>query len=566
MQFAYDPIQQFYYYGEEPPYKGIYQDKLVTSPPNIIGADTETISLKEDIAIGISIAVSPSCGFYFPLFPVTSPVVPWHLLKDPRYVKIFHNALFDLLCMREYEIDGTNIRDTNIMARLQCFQFADLESMSIVHKMEVHNAGDMLKEKGVKTMLELDPAEVAKKCMQDSMATLQLYFNLLPDADLAYLQKEMETIPIMEKMSARGILIDQEFRYMMEEILDSEVDFFEKLCEETDGFKPSSSQQVSYILAKRGAYKVFHRLPYTKGRNGVKKLSSAKEVLEQMDDPLASAILTYRSKASLLHGFVQPWKHSERAYTRFHLDAVTGRPSSARRNMQNIPGKPNEPNPRNMLLPDSAIFTDWDFSQLELRILAYLSGDKEMQYIFSLPTLNPDGTKNREASIHAQTEDFMGIPYKIAKNFNFALTYGGDDNTLAQTANIRDKGLVARLRKLWAAKFPQAWDWIEACQWEARSGSQFVETLYGRRIRLPNPEEQGLDHLLSCSINYRIQPSAAEILKRALITCKDFDLALQVHDQLLIDGYVEENWLKDNIEHSSLLYTPIEVNYETRWE
>jgi DNA polymerase I-like protein with 3'-5' exonuclease and polymerase domains len=565
MIFSHDPQMDFYYYGEEQPTPGFFT-KSMENCPIIIALDTETISLKERIAIGISLATSPTCCFYFPLFPVPSPATPWHILKDPKYVKVLHNAVFDFACLREYEIDTTNVRDTNILSRLLCYKFADLTSMGVVHEMIVQDAKLFLDEHGKKTMIECPTDDVALKCMKDSMATLQLYNRLIldPNYNEDYFLNEMKTISIMDTMSARGIRIDQEFRAMLEEMYESEVNYYEKLCEEVDGFKPSSSQQVAYILAKRGAYNVFHRLPHTKSKKR-KRLSSSKEILAKMDDPMAMAILAYRSKAILLNDFIKPWAASERAYTRFHLDAATGRPSSTDRNMQNIPGEPNDPNPRNMFLPDSVIWTDWDFSQLELRCLAHMSGDREMEYIFSLDKLNKDGSLNREADIHQQTADFIGIPRKIAKNVNFAMVYGATAKTIAETANIRDTGRATKLMNMWFSKFPQAGDFIQSQQGMARQGNKIVETIFGRRIRLPDIEDFGLSHIESCAINYPVQGSAAEILKRSLIICRHLDIALQVHDQLVIDGYVEEQWLKDKVENQAGFYTPIEVSYKTEW-
>ena len=559
MIFAHDPQHDFFYLGEEEPTPGFLRSKL-DNAPQTIAVDCETISLKERIAIGVSIATSPDCCFYFPLFPEVSPATPWHLLRDPKYCKVYHNAVFDLACMREYEIDTSNVRDTNIMSRLLCYKDCDLLSMSLIHKMEVHDAGNMLREAKVKMMLELPTDVVAKKCMQDSMATLKLYHELLPKTDMPYFLTEMETIPIMDKMSARGILIDQEARLRLDEILESEVSYYRTLCEEIDGFNPGSSQQVSYILAKHGAYRQFKRLPYTRGGSSRKRLSASRKVLEKMDNPVAAVVLNYRQKASLLADYIKPWAGSLRAYTRFHLDAATGRPSSTERNMQNIP--PGEP--RGIFLPDNVIWTDLDFSQVELRVLAYLSGDKEMQYIFSLPAYLPDGSRNPEADIHQQTASFLGIPRRISKNVNFSMIYGATDQTIAETAGIRDIKRAGELKQLWFAKFPQAGDWIQSMQGQVFD-EPYATTLYGRKMRL-DFESDDVGSMQRKAVNYPIQGSSAEILKRSLIATKDLDVALQVHDELLIDGYVEEEMLKDKLENIAPLYTPIEVKYRSRWE
>jgi len=91
--FAYDSSQNFYYCGSEPPFPHMYQHYLVDNSPAIIAYDTETISTKEKIVVGVAIAPTPDVSFYFPLFPEVSPVTPWWLLKDPKVEKIIHNCV-----------------------------------------------------------------------------------------------------------------------------------------------------------------------------------------------------------------------------------------------------------------------------------------------------------------------------------------------------------------------------------------------------------------------------------------------------------------------------------------
>lgn len=557
MYFAHDETNNFYYYGVLKPYPRIYQEHLVENQPRLIGFDVETISLKERIAIGIGIATAPDMCFYFPLFPTESPVVPWHLLKDPDIVKVAHNAMFDLGCLDEYEIDDTNIADTNVMSRLLCNKFNGLLDLSHVHGMEVHEVKELLAAHGAKIMLELPEEVVARKCMQDSAACLKLYYEFVPQTDMAYFQTEMETYPIMLKMASRGLLIDHRIRMALEIQLDEDVELYLKMCNEAEAFNPASPQQVGYILAKRGAYDVFPRLPFTRNKYGKKTstLSTAKEILEKMDDPLANLILLYKKKSKLLSTYIKPWAEDTRAYTRFHLDAATGRPSSTDRNMQNIPGIKSlgGVNVRAMFLPDTGIWTDMDFSQVELRVIAYLSQDKEMLHVYEI-----------EGDIHQLVADFMDIDRSVAKNVDFAMIYGGTDQCIAETAHIRSKDRAKQLKEMWFAKFPQAGDWIRSVQEEGlRTGK--ARTVFGRNLRLPSDDEEGKDAIERKAVNYPIQGSAAEILKRALIQCKDMDIALQVHDELLIDGLIPADRFK-SLEYIAPFRTPIEVKYLERWE
>lgn len=566
MYFTHDPNANFYYMGEEEPHSRIHKQLLVEQSPKLVGVDVETISLKERIAIGVGISIKPTTSFYFVLFPEPSPATPWHLLKDPTVTKVFHNALFDLSALREYGIDTTNVKDTNIMARLLCHKFNRLVDLAWKHQMEVHEVTEFIPKGG--TTLDVDQAVMARKCMQDSGACLKLYYEFWEDIDHNYLDIEMQTIPIMIEMSNRGLLIDQEARQQVEDELQEQVDYYHSICEDI-GFNPGSPQQVAYVLASRKAYSVFTKLPFTKGR-GRRNLSSAKEVLEKMDDPLASIVLQYRGNAKLLNTYIKPWSHDERAYTHFHLDAITGRPSSTDRNMQNIPGKFRKDgsmyphNCRGILLPDKGIWTDVDWEQLEPRVLAYLSGDKEMQYIFSLPKYNPDGTRNEDADIHLQVAIFMDVARRLGKLVNLAMTYGATDETLMEHLGIRSIGRVKQLREMWGKKFPQAMDWIDSRQDNAlRTG--IAKTVFGRNIRLPTPDEESVDGIKRKAIDYPCQGSAAEILKRGLIACWDLDMRLQIHDEILIDGFIP-NYRFEPLEDIAPFHTPVEVKYLERWE
>ena len=567
MFFVHDPNQDFYYLGDEEPTSKTYKQYLVESEPKLIGCDVETISLKERIAIGISIAIKPNLVFYFPLFPTPSPVTPWHLLKDTSITKVFHNAIFDLGCLREYDIDTTNIKDTNIMSRLLCYPYAGLLDMSVVHKMEVHDTKQLLQEYNAKTMMELPVTVVARKCMQDSGASLKLYYELNEDINQSYLYVEMQVITILIEMSNKGILIDQEVRQEVEHELQNQADYYYGICQ-NEGFNPGSPQQVAYILAKKGAYNIFTRLPFTNRRKTA--LSTDVDILKKMDNPLASVILEYRTYSKLLSTYIKPWANEDRATTRFHMDAITGRPSSTERNMQNIPGKFRKDgseypcNCRGILLPDSGIWTDMDFSQVEPRVLAYLSGDREMQYIFSLPRLNPDGTRNEDADIHQHVANFLNISRRLGKTVNLAMTYGATDETIMETAQIRDIRMARRLKEMWMRKFPEAGDYIMAKQEEAlRTGR--ATTVFGRKIRLPTQEEESVDGIKRKAVDYPCQGSAAEILKRGLILCKDLPMALQVHDEILVDGFVPAHRFEP-LESIAPFRTPVEVKYLERWE
>jgi len=573
MNFAYDSTNNFYYYGDDELQSGLYRRYFIDSKPERIAYDTETISTKEKIAVGIAIAPSPHAAFYFPLFPSPSSMVPWWLLRDSSIPKIIHNALFDLVALREYEVDTSDIQDTTDLARLCGEPNAELSVLALEKYGEQLVTAKDLMGTG-KTMLDAPKDETARMCCTHAMITYRLWLDMVDQVDKDYYQKEMELIPIMIAMSYRGIKLDQDARQQVEDTLVKDSEFYRAICEE-EGFNPASPQQVSHTLAKRGAYGVFHRLPFTKDKYGRRTthLSTAEETLRLMDDPLAPVILSYREHSKLLSTYIVPWRGEDRAYTRFHLDAITGRPSSTDRNMQNIPGKfrkdgtENPVNCRGILLPDTGTWTDADFSQAEPRALAYLSNDSEMIRIFSLPKFLPDGSKNLEADIHWQAAVAMDVDRKVGKTFNLAMTYGSSNETLAETIGTRDLSKIAEWRYRWNMRFSGAADWMLSTQEQAlRHG--YVTTILGRKIRVPSLEEEGEAGIRRKAVDYPCQGSAAEVLKRSLKRVYDagIDIALQTHDQLTMDGHVESGQLKELMENNMPFYTPIEVRYLQRWE
>lgn len=521
---------------------------LLDNPPPVIGFDFETISLEERVPIGLSIATSPTDAFYFPLYPERSSYLPWHILQNPKIKKVAHNIIFDLEIAGIEGVDlgpmdDSNIACTNVMAHLLNKPDTKLTNLAWEVGAEVSPASEYLT--GKKTMLDLPEEEVADKCCRDSEIALALYLDWKDKIDPDYFSVEMQIIPILLRMSNRGVAIDEEVRKRLEIRFSKDVEYYRGLCE-AEGFNPGSAQQVAYILAKRGNW-----LPINKSK---RSLSTEESVLEKLDDPLAGLVLSYRDVSYFLSHYIIPLAGKDRAYTHFHLDAITGRVSSTKRNMQNIP----QGEPRNMYLPDTGVFTDIDYSQVELRILAYLSQDPVMLDIFA----DPDG------DIHQATADFLHIPRRghvSSKNVNFAMIYGATEMTLSETAKIRDIGICRQLMNMWFTKFRRAGDFIRDTQ-QLGLKTGYIETIFGRKIKLPSVLEENEDGIKRRAINYPIQGSAAEILKRAMLKCKNLDMVLQVHDELLFDGNVVKELNSLGLENIAPLHTPTSVKVLKCWE
>jgi DNA polymerase I-like protein with 3'-5' exonuclease and polymerase domains len=430
-------------------------------------------------------------------------------------------------------------------------------------------------------MLGVPEQAVAEKCANDSQVTLALYWEWVRQIDNEYhdyFEIEMQSIPIILRMSNRGLKIDQHRRQQLIEIKTREVDYYRNLCDGL-GFKPGSPQQVAFILMKRGTHLPMRRQKnQTTGKWGW-KVTTDEDALEMLDDPVASWVLEYRKNKQLLSTFLLPYDGKDRIYTNFNFDAKVGRISSSNINLQNVPpaktGKDAaglDPivaaGPRAMILPDTGCFTNADASQEHLRILSHRSGDEAMMYIYSQPTYLEDGSKNPEADIHTFLAKRAGISRKLAKTSNYTICYGADAKTLMGATKIKSVQQNEHLITLWSMTFPTAWKWLmEAQAYGVRTGWS-MPTLFGRRIKLPPIEVDGIDGVKRKGANYPILGSDGEIMKRALIHCQDMPLALTVHDSMMFDGDVKDELLRrmDYLSHISEVYIPWDIQQTLTWE
>ncbi len=557
------------------PTKALFTQQLIESPPPVIAVDVETISLNERMPIGFGIAATPDDAWYFKTYPEYDPeidlVLP--LLRNPAIKKVMHNAMFDL---REFpliadDVAYSNIADTNVMARILGRVETKLAFLYDDHRRPVTPAKTLLEQTGVRgaTMLDVEPIKVAVHCMEDCMATYALYQKYAEEIHLLglddYFAIEMEAMPILVDMSLRGIHINQYERQEFEDALTKEVGFYREYCEKTLPshlrFSPSSNQQCAYVLSARGNF-----LPFTKGsrKPGAKKnLSTAEEVLEGLDDPLAAMIINFRKQNKLLTTYIMPLRGEDRAYTNYNFDAVVGRISSSDFNMQNIPGpdsvkKSGSLNMRNMYMPDSGIFTTGDFSQEHLRILCYLSGDKEMERVYLHGEFDGD--------IHIKTAKECDINRQMAKTLNYAIPYGATAQTIDQQGKFHNIRKATRLLDGWFRAYPQAYDWLMEAQRYGMRHHWSLPTLFGRSIYLPEEgnSKSARDAMLRKAVNYPILGTDGEVMKRALIKSKHLPLAVTVHDSLTADGNVE--FPIEELENITPFRLPFEVKKTLRWE
>jgi len=516
------------------------------SSAHTIAVDIETISLKDTTPIGIGIATSPADSYYFPVDSAYIEDV-LHFIQNPAKLKVYHNAMFDMAAIaEEWGIISEHNMDTMLLCR-HCNLPLQLQQASFMFgRYDVTLASEMCK--GGKTMLDAPIDKVAEHCCIDAQATLTIWEELKDRYEATYQPYllDMALLPILIKMQLIGIEVDQFVRGEIEEQLTWDVQHYRNICDGF-GFNPGSPMQVGFTLANRN-----NILPLRKSKKtGKLSYDTRDEILLPLADPLAQIVLLYRRSSKLLSTYIKPLSGQERAYSHYHMSTVTGRLGSARLNMQNIPEKL-----RAMFVGP---FTDIDWNQIELRVLAHESNDKKMLEIFA----DPNGDIHNATMVEIGATD-----RRVAKGINYGISYGETDVGLMkycqkEGVNI-DYYTAAEFRKKWFNTFTGAADWIISTQ-ETAANTYHTTTPMGRKIFIEEflSYEYGVqEQAKRYAINYPIQGGAAELVKMGMVMCQHLLMVLQAHDELLFTGKVK---LPAGLDYLNGIHVPYKVKYVETW-
>ncbi len=528
-------------------------DQLTSA--SFVTCDMESVSLSDMTAIGIGLGVSPTELYYFPIWPNRSEHLELALSKvvDKTVTVCYHNGngfdlpvLDQLLELEDFPcVNDTNYEDTSIagqcmglpgaLQRIGEQWFGDEDLFSIQ---------DLFGEYGCRDMLSVPEERVAEKCLNDCRTTFKLWEyvqrELTPSQRDCY-ETDRRLVSVLRAIEAKGLGLHQGVLGAHQERLTAELDRLRAVCD-LEGFNPGSPPQVGSILVSRG-----NVLPIRRGR-----LVTDEEALEACPDELAKVVLDYRHSSKLLSSYVEPWVGHPRAYTHFRLDLATGRLASGKlgvsdhinRNLQNVP-----PGMREVFRADHGIFTWADFGQIELRVLARLSLDRAMmaEYAKEKPDLhgmlaNEAKTPHHNCSCARSGKDMTKPCREGGKTFGFARVFGAGDKQLSSKTGV-PLAEIPRVRAVMDALFPESSAWIRS---QMQSHGDTADTLYGRRMRLPEPKGDEnprafASHVAKCAVNYPVQGTAADIVKRALLQvhASGADLRLQIHDEYLVDGWWE---------------------------
>ena len=404
----------------------------------------------------------------------------------------------------------------------------------------------------------------------------QLYREEVFSREIYELEKKL--VPVLRKMEEIGTKIDRPYFQALSHEMGKALDALREKIHTYAGreFNVSSTQQLSMVLFQDFALPV----------KGLKKtpkgvVSTASPELEKLAGahPMVLEVLKYREIQKLLTTYAEPLPRladeNDRVHTHFdQLGAATGRISSAEPNLQNIPkqGEWGKRIRRGFITEEGFSLVSFDYSQMELRIAAHLSGDEQMRSFF-----------RAKADIHVMTaSSVFGVPEgKVtpemrfrAKALNFGVLYGMGAQGFAKSAGIPFEEARDFIDQYFV-RFPRVYEYMEETKEFARSHG-YVETMFGRRRYLPEvnsstPQLRAAAERMAQ--NHPIQGSLADIVKMAMVRIQE-DLALpeqearmllQIHDELLFeiaDGIVGKTGrsVKELLENIWRLEVPLQVD------
>jgi len=543
--------------------------------------DTETTSIDATQAeiVGMSFAFQPHEAYYVPI-PAEEEearrIVQQFkgVLENEKIEKVAQNLKYDALVLRWYgvEVKGPYF-DTMIAHYLLEPELRhNMNYMAETYlKYQPVSIEKLIGKKGKNqlTMRDVEPEKVKDYAAEDADITLQLKEHLEPwlkDEGLEKLYKDIEEpmVRALVNMEYEGIRLDADFLNDYSKKLEQQIDEFEKKIHEEAGvkFNIASPKQVGEVLFDKLG------LPYRWRKTKSGQYSTNEEKLAELakDYPIVDDILEYRGLTKLKSTYVDALPRMINPRTgRIHSSfnqalAATGRLSSNNPNLQNIPIRSEVgAKVREAFVPrdEDHLLLAADYSQVELRLIAEISGDEAMLEAF-----------HSGKDIHSATAArVFEVPYEEvsreqryrAKTVNFSIVYGAGATNLSNQLDIK-RTEAKELIEQYFKRYPGLKSYMDKAVEEAREKG-YVKTLMGRRRYLRDIDSRNgviRSHAERNAINTPIQGTAADLIKMAMVNIdrifqeKKFKskLILQVHDELVFDAHKDElDTIKPIIEH-----------------
>jgi DNA polymerase-1 len=554
-----------------------WAERLAQAPLACLDTETTSLNYMQAELVGLSFCVEPGEAVYVPVahvYPgapeqlererVLERLRPW--LEDPTKAKLGQNLKYDrhVLANHGVALQGI-VHDTMLESYVLDSTATRHDFDSLAEKYLDHRtihyedvAGKGAKQIGFQ---EVDLAQATPYAAEDADYTRRLHDVLWPRLENSprqaslYQELEIPLVPVLGRMERNGVLVDTDALREHSGELTRRLHELEELAYKEAGspFNLGSPKQIQEIFFERLKLPVLRKTP--KGQP-----STAEDVLEQLalDFPLPRLILEHRGLSKLKSTYTDRLPQSVdpgtgRVHTSYHQAvASTGRLSSSDPNLQNIPVRTEEGRRirQAFVAPPGRRLLAADYSQIELRIMAHLSGDEGLRRAFA-----------QGLDIHRATAaevfglELDGVSHdqrRAAKAINFGLIYGMSAFGLARQLGI-ERDAAQTYVDLYFNRYPGVRDYMDRTRALAREQG-YVETVFGRRLYLPEINSrngQRRQYAERTAINAPMQGTAADIIKRAMIAVDAWigesgapvQMIMQVHDELVFE--VDEDALSE---------------------
>ena len=535
-------------------------DFLLTN--EIFSLDTETTSIEALNAklVGLSFSTEDFRAWYVPVSRETEKAkkileIFRPVYENPKILKVGQNLKYDLTVLANYGIHLSGPLFDTMLAHylIQPELRHNMDYLAEIYlNYKTIHIEELIgpKGRGQKNMGDLEPKDVYKYACEDADVTLRLMKPLAEELRKNSLEEvfqniEMPLMPVLARMERNGVVLDTETLKEVENDFTLRLQTLEKDIYELAGheFTINSPRQVGEVLF--GELKLSEKVKKTKSG----QYSTSEEVLRDLHSkhPIVQKILDYRGLKKLLSTYVEALPKlinpaTGHIHTSFNQAVTaTGRLSSSNPNLQNIPVRGEDGREiRKAFIPEAGeIFFSADYSQIELRIMAHLSGDEHMIEAFNAGHDVHAATAAR--IFHKDIKDISKDERRKAKTANFGIIYGISAFGLAERMDV-SRTEAKELIDSYFEMYPKIKDYISKAVDTAREKG-YIETEFGRRRYLPDINSRNAvvrGYAERNAVNAPIQGTAADIIKIAMIRvqqrldaegCKA-RMMLQVHDEL----------------------------------
>ena len=574
-------------------------EKLKTA--SLIAVDTETTSINymEAELVGVSFCIEPGAAAYVPVahdYPdaptqlsreyVLAALKP--ILESETIIKVGQHIKYDKNVLAHYDITLNGIGfDTMLESYVlnSTAQRHDMDSLALAYLGHKTIHFEEIAGKGAKqlTFNQIGLEEAGPYAAEDADITMRLHQAIWaklekePKLKTLLVDVEVPVACVLSRMEQQGVLIESQRLRQQSQDLATRIAELEKEVHEEAGevFNLGSPKQLQHILFEKMSLPVIKKTP--KGAP-----STSEEVLQELalEFPLPKKLMEYRGLTKLKNTYTDKLPkminhRTGRVHTSYHQAiTATGRLSSTDPNLQNIPIRNEEGRKvRQAFVPREGYkIVAADYSQIELRIMAHLSGDEGLLDAFAH---GRDIHKATAAEVFGVTLDEVTTEQRrSAKAINFGLIYGMSAFGLAKQLNI-PRHEAQKYMDLYFERYPGVLEYMDSTR-EGAKEKGYVETVFGRRLYLPDIKaSNGLRRKGAerAAINAPMQGTAADIIKMAMIKVDDWITSLesddvlmmmQVHDELVFE--IKEEHLEEQVknivslmEQAAVLNVPLVV-------